>query len=43
MDDAGALAKAADTIRVSAEYPIIEVWLEKRLIGRVAQRDHQLD
>jgi len=39
-DDAEALIKAAASIQVSLEFPILEVWQGKRLVGQVPQRDH---
>lgn len=39
-DDADALIKAASSIQVSLEFPIIEVWQGSRLVGQVPQRDH---
>jgi hypothetical protein len=39
-DDAEALIKAAASIQVSLELPIIEVWEGARLVGQVPQRDH---
>ena len=39
-DDADALNKAAASIQVSLEFPIIEVWQGSRLVGQIPQRDH---
>ena len=39
-DDAEALIKAASSIKVSLEFPIIEVWQGPRLVGQIPQRDH---
>jgi hypothetical protein len=39
-DDAEALIKAAASIQVSLEFPILEVWQGARLVGQVPQRDH---
>ena len=39
-DDAEALIKAAASIQVSLEFPILEVWQGRRLVGQVPQRDH---
>jgi hypothetical protein len=40
-DDGDALTQAALKIRVSAKFPIIEVWQGKRIVGRVPHRDHR--
>jgi hypothetical protein len=37
-DDADALVKAPSTFAVSDEFPAIEVWQGKRMIGRISQR-----
>ena len=42
-DDAGALTKAADRLRVAEAFPVIEVWYRQRMVGRVLQRDHKVD
>lgn len=34
-DDADALAKAPSTFSVSPEFPAIEIWQGKRIVGRV--------
>jgi hypothetical protein len=39
-DDAEALIRAAASIQVSLEFPIIEVWQGSRLVGQIPQRDH---
>jgi hypothetical protein len=39
-DDADALNKAAASIQVSLEFPLIEVWEGSRLVGQIPQRDH---
>lgn len=36
-DDADALAKAPSTFAVSDEFPAIEVWQGKRMVGRTSQ------
>jgi hypothetical protein len=37
-DDAEALVKAPSTFTVSEDFPAIEVWRGKRMVGRVNQR-----
>jgi hypothetical protein len=37
-DDADALDKAPTTFAVSNEFPAIEVWRGKRMVGRINQR-----
>ena len=37
-DDKDALGKAPSTFAVSEDFPAIEVWQGKRMVGRVKQR-----
>ena len=37
-DDADALVKAPSTFTISDEFPDIEIWRGKRMVGRMRQR-----
>ena len=37
-DDVDALGKAPSTFAVSEEFPAIEVWQGKRMVGRIKER-----
>jgi len=37
-DDADALVKAPSTFTISDEFPDIEIWRGKRMVGRISQR-----
>lgn len=37
-DDADALVKAPSTFTISDEFPNIEIWRGKRMVGRISQR-----
>ena len=42
QDDTDALAKASSAFTVSPEFPAIEIWRGKRMVGRINQEDSQV-